>query len=57
MRHYSRGSGVRVGVLRQVRAPDSGSTGHRMQDLVPGKTNSVWVTLDRPGTYDGACNQ
>jgi len=28
-----------------------------MQDLVPGKTNTMWVTLDRPGTYDGTCNQ
>ncbi len=28
-----------------------------MQDLVPGKTNTMWVTVDRPGTFDGACNQ
>ncbi|MBV9596714.1 MAG: cytochrome c oxidase subunit II [Chloroflexi bacterium] len=28
-----------------------------MQDLVPGKTNSMWITVVRPGTFDGACNQ
>jgi cytochrome c oxidase subunit 2 len=28
-----------------------------MQDLVPGKTNTMWVVVDRPGAYDGACNQ
>jgi cytochrome c oxidase subunit 2 len=28
-----------------------------MQDLVPGKTNSMWITVVRPGTFDGTCNQ
>jgi cytochrome c oxidase subunit 2 len=28
-----------------------------MQDLVPGKTNTMSVLVDRPGTYDGTCNQ
>lgn len=28
-----------------------------MQDLVPGKTNTMSVIVDRPGTYDGTCNQ
>ncbi len=28
-----------------------------MQDLVPGKTNTMWVTVDRVGTYEGTCNQ
>ena len=28
-----------------------------MQDLVPGKTNQMSVLVDRPGVYDGACNQ
>ena len=28
-----------------------------MQDLVPGKTNTMSVFVDRPGTYDGTCNQ
>ncbi|MBV9581923.1 MAG: cytochrome c oxidase subunit II [Chloroflexi bacterium] len=28
-----------------------------MQDLVPGRTNSMWVTVTRPGTFDGTCNQ
>lgn len=28
-----------------------------MQDLVPGKTNFMWVVVDRPGSYDGTCNQ
>jgi cytochrome c oxidase subunit II len=28
-----------------------------MQDLVPGKDNTMWVLVDRAGVYDGACNQ
>jgi cytochrome c oxidase subunit 2 len=28
-----------------------------MQDLVPGKTNSMSILVERPGTYDGTCNQ
>jgi cytochrome c oxidase subunit 2 len=28
-----------------------------MRDLVPGKTNSMWVTVVRPGTFVGTCNQ
>jgi cytochrome c oxidase subunit 2 len=28
-----------------------------MRDAVPGKPNQMAVTVDRPGTYDGACNQ
>jgi cytochrome c oxidase subunit 2 len=28
-----------------------------MQDLIPGKTNSMWITVVRPGTFDGTCNQ
>jgi cytochrome c oxidase subunit 2 len=28
-----------------------------MQDLVPGKTNSMSILVDRPGTFDGTCNQ
>ena len=28
-----------------------------MQDLVPGKTNTMSVLVERPGVYDGTCNQ
>jgi cytochrome c oxidase subunit 2 len=28
-----------------------------MQDTVPGKTNSMSVLVNRPGVYDGTCNQ
>jgi cytochrome c oxidase subunit II len=28
-----------------------------MQDLVPGKTNSMNILVERPGTFDGSCNQ
>jgi cytochrome c oxidase subunit 2 len=28
-----------------------------MQDLVPGKTNSMSILVERPGTFDGTCNQ
>jgi cytochrome c oxidase subunit 2 len=28
-----------------------------MQDLVPGKTNSMWMVVERAGTFDGTCNQ
>ncbi len=28
-----------------------------MQDLVPGKTNSMSILVQRPGTFDGSCNQ
>jgi cytochrome c oxidase subunit 2 len=28
-----------------------------MQDLVPGKTNAMSITVVRPGTFDGTCNQ
>jgi cytochrome c oxidase subunit 2 len=28
-----------------------------MQDTVPGRTNSMWITVVRPGTFDGTCNQ
>jgi cytochrome c oxidase subunit 2 len=28
-----------------------------MRDAVPGKPNQMALTIDRPGTYDGACNQ
>jgi cytochrome c oxidase subunit II len=28
-----------------------------MQDLVPGKTNTMSVLVERPGTFDGTCNQ
>jgi cytochrome c oxidase subunit II len=28
-----------------------------MQDTVPGKTNQMSVLVNRPGVYDGACNQ
>jgi cytochrome c oxidase subunit 2 len=28
-----------------------------MRDAVPGKPNQMSITVDRPGTYDGACNQ
>jgi cytochrome c oxidase subunit II len=28
-----------------------------MQDAVPGKTNSMWISPDRPGVYAGFCNQ
>jgi len=28
-----------------------------MVDLVPGKTNSMSILVDRPGTFDGTCNQ
>ena len=28
-----------------------------MRDLVPGKTNVMQITVDRPGTFVGACNQ
>jgi cytochrome c oxidase subunit 2 len=28
-----------------------------MRDLVPGKTNTMSITVVRPGTFDGACNQ
>ena len=28
-----------------------------MQDAIPGKTNTMWVIVDRAGTYDGECNQ
>src|SRR5689334_11688520 len=42
-----------VDVIHSFHVPQFGW----MQDLVPGKTNSMWVTVDRPGTYDGSCNQ
>ena len=25
------------------------------QDVVPGRTNTVWIEADRPGTYEGQC--
>jgi cytochrome c oxidase subunit II len=28
-----------------------------MQDLVPGKTNTMSILVERPGTFDGSCNQ
>jgi cytochrome c oxidase subunit II len=28
-----------------------------MQDTVPGKTNQMSILVNRPGVYDGACNQ
>ena len=28
-----------------------------MQDMVPGKSNSMSIVVDRPGVYDGFCNQ
>jgi len=28
-----------------------------MQDLVPGRTNTMQILVQRPGTFDGACNQ
>ena len=28
-----------------------------MQDAVPGKTNYMWISPDRPGVYAGFCNQ
>jgi cytochrome c oxidase subunit II len=42
-----------VDVIHSFHVPQFGW----MQDLVPGKTNGMWVTVDRPGIYDGTCNQ
>jgi cytochrome c oxidase subunit 2 len=42
-----------VDVIHSFHVPQFGW----MQDLVPGKTNSMWITVVRPGTYDGTCNQ
>jgi cytochrome c oxidase subunit II len=42
-----------VDVIHSFHVPQFGW----MQDLVPGKTNSMWITVDRPGTFDGSCNQ
>jgi cytochrome c oxidase subunit 2 len=27
------------------------------RDMVPGKTNYIWMQADRPGTYSGACSE
>jgi cytochrome c oxidase subunit 2 len=42
-----------VDVIHSFHVPQFGW----MQDLVPGKTNAMWVTVDRAGTFDGTCNQ
>ncbi len=42
-----------VDVIHSFHVPQFGW----MQDLVPGKTNSMSILVDRPGTFDGACNQ
>lgn len=42
-----------VDVIHSLHVPHFGW----MQDLVPGKTNTMWVVVDRVGTYDGTCNQ
>jgi cytochrome c oxidase subunit 2 len=42
-----------VDVIHSFHVPQFGW----MQDLVPGKTNSMSVFVDRAGVYDGACNQ
>jgi len=42
-----------VDVIHSFHVPQFGW----MQDLIPGKTNSMSILVERPGTYDGACNQ
>jgi cytochrome c oxidase subunit 2 len=42
-----------VDVIHSFHVPQFGW----MQDLVPGRTNSMWITVVRPGTFDGTCNQ
>jgi cytochrome c oxidase subunit II len=42
-----------VDVIHSFHVPQFGW----MQDLIPGKTNSMSILVDRPGTFDGACNQ
>ncbi|MDQ6674377.1 MAG: cytochrome c oxidase subunit II [Chloroflexota bacterium] len=55
---------VPVGVPLQI-SLESGDVIHSfhvprfgwMQDMVPGKTNQMSVLVNRPGVYDGTCNQ
>jgi cytochrome c oxidase subunit 2 len=42
-----------VDVIHSFHVPQFGW----MQDTVPGKTNQMSVLVNRPGTYDGTCNQ
>jgi cytochrome c oxidase subunit 2 len=42
-----------VDVIHSFHVPQFGW----MQDLVPGRTNTMWITVVRPGTFDGTCNQ
>ena len=42
-----------VDVIHSFHVPQFGW----MRDTVPGKTNHMSILVDRPGTYDGACNQ
>ena len=42
-----------VDVIHSFWVPQFG----RMRDAVPGKPNQMALTIDRPGTYDGACTQ
>jgi cytochrome c oxidase subunit 2 len=42
-----------VDVIHSFHVPQIGW----MQDLVPGKTNQMNVLVQRPGVYDGTCNQ
>jgi cytochrome c oxidase subunit II len=56
--HVPVGSGVQISlesvdVIHSFHVPQFGW----MQDMVPGKTNSMSVVVDRPGVFDGTCNQ
>jgi cytochrome c oxidase subunit 2 len=42
-----------VDVIHSFHVPQFGW----MQDLVPGKTNAMHVFVERPGLFDGTCNQ
>jgi cytochrome c oxidase subunit 2 len=42
---------VSADVIHSFWAPQLG----RKMDLVPGKTNELYLAADQPGTYDGAC--
>lgn len=42
-----------VDVIHSLHVPHFGW----MQDLVPGKTNTMWIVVDRVGAYQGTCNQ
>lgn len=42
-----------VDVIHSFHVPQFGW----MQDMVPGKSNSMSIVVERPGVYDGFCNQ